>query len=130
MSNYKVGRGKPPKETQFKKGASGNPRGRPKGSRNLKTIVMEQLLKPVTVTQNGKQTKVPALGALMGQTLKNGFKGDNKSTKMVLDCAMKLVGDEETTSSRDLRVGDQSPFDLTAEELESISKHKLLKGVK
>lgn len=33
-SDYEVGYGKPPAETRFKKGQSGNPNGRPKGSRN------------------------------------------------------------------------------------------------
>lgn len=40
---YEIGHRKPPKATQFKRGMSGNPRGRPKGSKNFKTIMNEQL---------------------------------------------------------------------------------------
>ena len=38
-----VGYGNPPKESRFKKGQSGNQRGRPKGSKNLKTDLAEEL---------------------------------------------------------------------------------------
>ena len=37
MTEYKVGYGKPPKSSRFKSGSSGNAKGRPKGSKNLKT---------------------------------------------------------------------------------------------
>jgi hypothetical protein len=37
--------GVPPKEHRFRKGVSGNPAGRPKGSKNLMTVVMEAAVK-------------------------------------------------------------------------------------
>ena len=40
-ANYPVGYGKPPLQSRFKAGTSGNARGRPKGSKNLKTLVKE-----------------------------------------------------------------------------------------
>lgn len=39
VHDYKVGPGKPPKHTRFKPGQSGNPKGRPKGSQNVKTVL-------------------------------------------------------------------------------------------
>ena len=52
--DYEVGYGRPPKDKQFKKGQSGNPKGRPKGSRNFRTDLQEELQMQVQVTENGK----------------------------------------------------------------------------
>lgn len=41
---YEVGYGRPPTHTRFQPGKSGNPNGRPKGSKNTKTILMEELI--------------------------------------------------------------------------------------
>ena len=51
--DYEVGYGKPPRHTRFKKGQSGNPRGRPSGSKNLKTLLNEALNERVVVTEEG-----------------------------------------------------------------------------
>jgi hypothetical protein len=44
--DYEVGYGKPPRDTRFPKGQSGNPRGRPSGAKNLKTLLSEALNEP------------------------------------------------------------------------------------
>jgi hypothetical protein len=127
MPTYEIGHGKPPKETQFKKGTSGNPKGRPKGSKNIRTILQEQLLKPVTVTQNGRQTRMALIAVVGARLVNKAAKGDDKAMKLALDYAIKLDGLE--TRSTAALTSDQSPFDLSAEEMASISKSKLLKGV-
>jgi hypothetical protein len=54
--DYAVGRGKPPVNTRFKKGQSGNPRGpRPK---NLPALLIEALDEPVTATIDGEQREI------------------------------------------------------------------------
>ena len=58
--DYEVGYGKPPRNAGFKKGQSGNPRGRPPGSENLTTLLNEALNEPVTITENGQRRKKPA----------------------------------------------------------------------
>jgi hypothetical protein len=53
---YKVGRGRPPRGSQFKKGQSGNPKGRPKGSRNVSTILTRFLDESRTLPDGKRQT--------------------------------------------------------------------------
>ena len=58
-NNYNVGYKRPPQETRFKKGQSGNPKGRPKGSINLLTLLNKVVNTPITLTdQNGRQIKI------------------------------------------------------------------------
>jgi hypothetical protein len=128
VSNYEVGRGKPPKAARFKKGASGNPKGRPKGSKNLRTLAEKQFLKPVTVTTNGRKTKMPMIEIIIAQLLKKAAEGDLGAMKAVLDYFAKFFSSTDSSSIADLMAG-QSPFDLTADEMANISKTKLLKGV-
>jgi hypothetical protein len=56
-----VGYGKPPRETRFRKGRSGNPRGRPRGSRNFASLLEEALAEPVVITENGRRKRATKL---------------------------------------------------------------------
>jgi len=53
-----IGYKSPPTEKRFQKGRSANPRGRPKESRNLCTVLSEVLNQPVTFKQSGKSKQL------------------------------------------------------------------------
>jgi hypothetical protein len=58
VRDYKVGYKKPPLHTRFKKGQSGNPRGRPRGAKNFSTVLNDALNQRVVVTENGRRRKI------------------------------------------------------------------------
>lgn len=128
MSDYPVGYGKPPKNTQFKKGQSGNPKGRPKGSANPDVLIRKLLLKPVTVTQNGKATKVPVIEALLTKVLSMAASGDHKALRLAWDM-LKACGQGPQSGSIAEAMAGCPSFDLSPEEAAAISKANLLKGV-
>jgi hypothetical protein len=73
---FEVGFGKPPKRSQFKKGQSGNPKGRPKGSQNMATIFEKIVRQKVTITENGRSRVVSKAEAMFLQMVNKGLKGD------------------------------------------------------
>jgi Family of unknown function (DUF5681) len=56
--DYEVGYGKPLRETRFKQGQSGNVRGRPRGSKNLATVMLKELSERLTISENGRRRKI------------------------------------------------------------------------
>ncbi|MEM6414328.1 MAG: DUF5681 domain-containing protein [Pseudomonadota bacterium] len=84
---YDVGYGKPPKAGQFKKGQSGNPKGRPKGSNNLSTDVKEILKTPVAINEGGKPKKVSTQQAMLLRLRQDALKGDAKAIDQLVKLA-------------------------------------------
>jgi hypothetical protein len=81
--DFPVGFGKPPKGSQFKKGESGNPKGRPKGSQNLATLFEKTIRQKVTITENGRVRVVTKAEAMFLQMVNKAAKGDVKASHEV-----------------------------------------------
>jgi hypothetical protein len=83
--DYAVGYGRPPKHSQFQPLHSGNPKGRSKGSKNFNTLFSEELLRTITVTENGKRHRMPKGRALAKRTINRALDNDHKSAVLVFD---------------------------------------------
>lgn len=86
----KVGYKSPPKHTRFKKGQSGNPKGRPKGHLNLKTDLTSELGERVKLTQDGKPVKLTKQRALVKSLVARAIKGDPRATNALLPLILKV----------------------------------------
>jgi hypothetical protein len=83
-SDYAVGFGRPPKSTQFSPGKSGNPRGRPKGSRSLGTILSDVIRQSIPVTENGRTRRIPALEVMLRRLANDAMRSDPKALRLLL----------------------------------------------
>ncbi len=82
--SYDVGYGKPPLATRFQKGVSGNPRGRPKGARNLSTVVSAALNEKVLITENGRKRRISKYEAAVKQLVNRAAGGEARATQLLL----------------------------------------------
>jgi hypothetical protein len=80
----RVGYCRPPVETRFRPGQSGNPRGRPKGARNLSTIVAAALNERVAVNENGRRRRITKLEAAVKQLVNRAASGEARATQLLL----------------------------------------------
>ena len=90
-TGYEVGFGKPPVETRFKSGKSGNPRGRPKGAKNkrpalneerLKTIILDEAYREITVRDGDRNVSVPMAQAVVRAMAVNAAKGQHRAQRL------------------------------------------------
>ena len=83
MSDHSVGYGKPPRNTQFRKGQSGNPKGRRRGSKNLATVLLDSAHESVTVNEGGRRKSITKLEAMSKQLANKAAAGDPKATHLL-----------------------------------------------
>ena len=115
--DYEVGYGKPPKHSRFQPGRSGNPTGRRRGVRNLRTDVKRVLAMPIRVKENGGSRKISTQEGVVRVLRDKALKGDTRA----LDRLVALAGDynndaDDTGQATALSCEDQAILDhYTAE---------------
>ena len=95
-----VGYGKPPRHSRFVKGQSGNPRGRPPGAKNLKTLLNKALNERVTVTEHGGRRRITKREAIVTQLVNGSAKGDLKAIHILLGMLRDIEGHAEPDHDR------------------------------
>jgi hypothetical protein len=113
-TDYVVGYGRPPKATQFAAGKSGNPKGRPKGSRTVGAILQDILNQKIAVTENGKTRRIPTLEVMFRRLVNDAVRRDPAALKLLLPLIDRYAASPET----ELRLGE-----LLAEDQAILSQY-------
>jgi hypothetical protein len=96
-----VGYCKPPVSGQFKPGQSGNPKGRPKGSKSLEKKIAEVLNRKITVREGDKKKRVTLFDALCRRIFNDGLKGNAKATDQTIALIKVAVAAQSGASTQD-----------------------------
>ena len=126
-SDYKVGPGKPPLRTRFKKGQSGNPRGR--SPKNLVTLLADALSEKVYATIDGWRRKITKREGIVTQMVNKSANADSRATKMLID----MLKDVEQTAGVASPPLSPPPFteadEEVVEQLVERIRHQLLQEI-
>jgi hypothetical protein len=113
-SNGAVGYRQPPKSTRFKKGKSGNPKGRPRGSRGVSAVLRDVIRQKISVTENGKTRRVSALEVMLRRLANDAMRNDPRALKLILSLVDRYVQSSEVESPID---------DVLAEDQEILARY-------
>jgi hypothetical protein len=116
-----VGYGKPPKEKQFQKGASGNPKGRPKKCRNFDEELIRESESLMFITENGRRKRISKHKVAVKQLMKLAMSGNIPAARIyfglylqALERIARVAGPQPDNS------GKYNPRTFTDEELMKI----------
>lgn len=116
--DYTIGYGKPPKATRFRKGRSGNPKGRPKTPTDPDSYLLRELNKTIIVTEDGQRKRIPRGEAVAKGLVKKTLLGDLAALRILyrqMERIQVKLDADVSVEPVDLRTAD--PKDLTDEQL-------------
>ncbi|SDL25891.1 DUF5681 domain-containing protein [Aliiruegeria lutimaris] len=118
-NDYEVGYGRPPKKSQFKKGQSGNPKGRPRATKNVGTMLEEIFFKKIPISDNGVRREVSMLEAILRQVANGAAKGEIRHVDRVLKLLPvlqdSLAEDKENSAAAIDPAADMAVLEAMAE---------------
>jgi hypothetical protein len=126
---YEVGYGKPPKNTQFQKGVSGNPRGRPKKARDFDTELLRESNSFMTITENGKRKRISKHEVAIKQLMKQAMTGSPQAQRIYFPLrqqALEKIALMAGSQPGDL--GEYNANDLTDDQLAWLIRNDLEKA--
>ncbi len=94
-SERKVGYKSPPRHSQFKKGQSGNPKGRPKSARGLKTDLKAELIGKMNIRVNGEDVSGTKQQLMLRTLTVRAASGDITATRILINLVMQVLGPED-----------------------------------
>src|SRR5215470_17971203 len=105
---YKVGYGRPPLHTRFRKGRSGNPGGRPRRAarEGVKALALREAYRRITVKENGRALAMPAIQAIMRRQVGLAATGNVQAQRAVLAAIQTIEFENEFENVVDAVVAD------------------------
>lgn len=100
---------RPPIASRWKKGQSGNPSGRKRGSLNLRTDLIAELEEVIQINEGGSPRRITKQRALLKSLAARGIQGDARAANLILNLISRLLEpDEQPTTSAEVSVEDEA----------------------
>jgi uncharacterized protein DUF5681 len=106
-----VGFKRPPVQSRFRKGSSGNPKGRPRGTKNLRTDLTEVLQERITVTEGDRKKRMSKQRAIVMTLVTKTLRGDLRSANTLLNTMFRTLGNADAADDV------EQPLDANEQEL-------------